>query len=1669
MLNIILSSLFIIFLLGSIYSMSSSAAQNATSSSADSSNSTSTTNGDPSSESQNVTSSSSSGSEGNSTSFPASDSDSADEQGSAGSDPTNSSSTNYANSTSSSNATSTESSSNSTNGTSTGSNQTSSESATQQPQNNTSSQAQNSTSSMTSNTNTTSSDVAGQNSTETFVPDTSNSTANSVTDLLAQIANSTQPEIPAKLPSLEPPSDGSVLNDRGADYEIWQNQDGTYTARLGVNEWVYNDAADGYVPHTIRNYGNNVIDVRSGLISWRIMPQEASIYGGDFADHRATEKWLLSIGNVELDKFFISQTVIDNATGVFVTNKYETLYGNSTIAVDIVYAIRDGDPTERIVIIQGLPETVANLVRINREWTGLDADVVIADGISDSVATGTKSMTQDGSKSRVEFMKNSGMLVAENLATAGDKLDSIHYDKSLVRFAYDGWTNSDNPIILVDDTYSNNDPTVDGRVSMNDDAGSSCPTLQELTPTKDFTTINLETGDSTNNNSDCRRGFVEWSTAIIPHGSDVTNTVFKSEVNYIIGDVKTCDIHAMANKPSTASASTLWTDTADGTAYVNAGSWCTTVASNIVIDLGTAADADVESSLGTANWFAIGIKYDNEARNGNPDKTNICNEEVVCSPDPTLEVTYAGIPDPRLESSGEQRITYFNGTANYLFYYDGSNIVYKYSLNNGDTWSAVSSASTGPLAANSFYSVYGEASIVVLTWASSTAIFTKSGNITGSSITWNSTISVTSVSGSNSGQRYYPSFEKSGSTLFLGYNVVSGGSNVGNVYSSTNFGKTWTSSTALYSGESNPAAVGIAKYAYSSAVAIVAKYGQSEFQYKTWSGIVWSASTSSTSGAGLSANALKTSAFSITSDDRCAWVGYVPSNSGGALKSMKFCDGPTITFPSTSVTGTNLYPTISSTIYVANTPADPVRRDHVFMYYVRGNAIKEIETVLGAWSAESQPGNFGATVPAFMHASKYTFGTSFHTDLAWREGTTGPSAVHSETLNHGIIMTSGVKNSPSFADYFEGERRVARNIDGTLFAFYYDGSNIMYKRSFDNGYTWTINPTSTGSSTIASDNFRWSLAVTEYNEETRIALLYFQVSGAYLRFYQMTFRALDTGLVLVSTVNTLTVQNGANAAAAGASDQSSTLYAAYRWKVSSSTWRYQILRSTDGGSTWQVSLAATTVATSYQFPITLTSLNNSTKMLFVYSTYEDTNLQYRVYNGQSWSSVTSATAGISANSVKQISSDTVNMHFANGTMTTYVVFLTSGNQGTIKVGKFSETGSFLGLETVSSQYNYWLPSISISGDGSPNIFALANNVVYTIQKNGSGWQAPTSSYSISYSAPDELTSNISDGSFTAAITRSGSASPYNYLYTAQGGLHRWVAVAHDIHYLPTSPIYGAKATCNFDGTDYPTLGKNNVLCQMAVQTQGTCCPDIIAGVLEFASIDWGYTAYTKLTKTGEIQVGGKVFVSCEVQTLVFCSHRPFFPFTQELIFSLEDLTIDANTNDNITLYMEWSGPVENESIPNGEGTVSWYYSINTEDRVFIGKFRTYDSEQFSQFYTGTSTHEVVSDLKAYFFQVGVARSPSIFQFGQWTVTISNPAYIDDLGGSYNNHFDNATVVQGDDAYWDFTARWGGLKFNGVNAEAYECLNSTLYDPGRVTFVHPSANTVQTATKLWGDC
>lgn len=726
---------------------------------------------------------------------------------------------------------------------------------------------------------------------------------------------------------------------------------------------------------------------------------------------------------------------------------------------------------------------------------------------------------------------------------------------------------------------------------------------------------------------------------------------------------------------------------------------------------------------------------------------------------------------------GQNRIIVTNGSRINAFYYDHSNIVYRYSDDEGDTWSSATSLGTGTIGSDynrwsvvsSFFNNNNTQYIDVFYWiynGTNTNFYVKQGLSSSASITWNpavliqtvtantgcitgSCVSVSASTDSN-GNKTYAAFRwaESGATTFS-YGIKK----------STDGGLSWSDSIAPVTGSSiyRPAMT-LAPYGPEQMLFTYLTYESDTLKYRFFNGTVWS-SVQTINGTGLSTNTYKQLSSDGGSDAVYVAFTNVTASNGGILKLATFTNS---TFASIETADSTLRHNLPSVLHTGN--------GDINIRTIANGLVYNTRRVNDSWESPSNPYGTSFMSPDQLTASKVMEGM---TASLWREKTTYPYNIIFDMVENGVVAKSTIQLSPGSTDYYEGERRVVSNNNGTQFAFYYDGSNIVYSKSFDLGHTWSAYATSTGTGTIASDNFRWSVSKTAYNGTDIVAILYYTVSGSNTNFYQKSFKLFDSGLQLVGTTNSFSAANdvscsptGVCAAATGSSDSNSTLYASYRWK-SGGTWHFNILKSSDGGSSWMTSLGTQNVtSTTHPIVMSLTSLDDG-KMLFSYLLYEENVLDYKIYNGSTWNGTFVGSIGMSANTTKQISSGTLDLHAVNGTKSAFVAYLTGGNTGTLKTARFSGNGTFAAIETAESTLSHSLPSVTVAPDSIVRVYSLSGGVIYDTARNETGWETPTADYGYDFYSPDQLTAQVGGHGATGVLWRGGSSPPFTLTFAGR--------------------------------------------------------------------------------------------------------------------------------------------------------------------------------------------------------------------------------------------------------------------------------------------------------------
>ncbi len=460
----------------------------------------------------------------------------------------------------------------------------------------------------------------------------------------------------ASLPYAE--AQGLELVERGRDFELyWNGSTEQHTMVIGVPTWVLDgsEGEGGYRSYTFRELGNNVVEVKTGLVSGVVYEDHMELYDPDLTELRAVERLDLHIGG-KVTLAFTSQVVSHDTNGIDITNHYNLDQDTVTICtISITYSFQAGKPLSRLISdndscpkgLSKVLDTVWHMPTTIDEVDTAKSNATKSSESNDKLSSKPITKTNNNDIDSILMKKNDTMWIREATMPNKDVLDSIKMNNNSVRFSYD--LGQDGIDFRHADTYTSDNPTVDGDVTDND-SDSGCNAGDEKITSN--TSLRVSRG---NYIVACTRAFVQWDITSIPDRADVTNVQFGFQITGP-NNSSGCDFKEMDTEPDQASAATIFTDIGDGTTFINSDTTCDTQGSNKLVDLGVAADADVEAQL-SADWWAVGIKQDNESTIANMYTYFRSEEYTTATPRPTLTVTYTVPPNnPPVADAGDSRI-----------------------------------------------------------------------------------------------------------------------------------------------------------------------------------------------------------------------------------------------------------------------------------------------------------------------------------------------------------------------------------------------------------------------------------------------------------------------------------------------------------------------------------------------------------------------------------------------------------------------------------------------------------------------------------------------------------------------------------------------------------------------------------------------------------------------------------------------------------------------------------------------------------------------------------------------------------------------------------------------------------------------------------------------------
>jgi len=221
--------------------------------------------------------------------------------------------------------------------------------------------------------------------------------------------------------------------------------------------------------------------------------------------------------------------------------------------------------------------------------------------------------------------------VKETRADKGDYI--IEYEKTI----------SDKEKLIIDPTFTSNNPTEDGRLtdSDNDDNCEAVP------GSVTFSTTNGHVGRFAQVAvDDCARFYSEWDITSIPDTALISDVDFLFDISLWEGIDTACDYVGMVGQPTVETDATNWANIGSGTPLLSNDATCITAGDNKNVDLGGSGESYITSQL-LSNWAAIGVKATGDigVTDASYHRTTFCWEESACIPNPTLTIIYGNFPD----------------------------------------------------------------------------------------------------------------------------------------------------------------------------------------------------------------------------------------------------------------------------------------------------------------------------------------------------------------------------------------------------------------------------------------------------------------------------------------------------------------------------------------------------------------------------------------------------------------------------------------------------------------------------------------------------------------------------------------------------------------------------------------------------------------------------------------------------------------------------------------------------------------------------------------------------------------------------------------------------------------------------------------------------------------
>lgn len=447
---------------------------------------------------------------------------------------------------------------------------------------------------------------------------------------------------------------------RGPDYQTVTNPDGSHIWTGGLEQWILDNTTHTYKQQVITTNSTHVI-VDSKIFPFAFNKNTCVLTIYDSSTSIANnpvvlvgkEYWSIAKKNLpngiwqNLDPFAVSCTynVFSNATGQYLQvtrdnpsiGTFVTTYGKSEgklVKPSIVWTNKNGAWTNTSFAFTDNLKNV-NIKELDYDKTNVNVTSLLSqnrlinytsNNIPNKVVNffkqNTKLFTYDFSDAALYFNA-----VQLNITNGNVDL-TFMYNKQSTPLAV-GST------MILDPTFGYTTASNVVRVYTNSGTGTSCPSVSS----SDSAASQIQVPLSTDNNI-CIIMAYQWDISSIPTNATISSVKldFGSTVT---SSGRNCDFTSeTAHKPTTATASQLWTDITSPThTYVSNNATCTT-STNANFTLGANAVTDAQSQL-SSGWFAVGWKVNNMTRDATHESKYI---QSGANTHRSLQIVYSYVP-----------------------------------------------------------------------------------------------------------------------------------------------------------------------------------------------------------------------------------------------------------------------------------------------------------------------------------------------------------------------------------------------------------------------------------------------------------------------------------------------------------------------------------------------------------------------------------------------------------------------------------------------------------------------------------------------------------------------------------------------------------------------------------------------------------------------------------------------------------------------------------------------------------------------------------------------------------------------------------------------------------------------------------------------------------------